>query len=300
MFEDAVRKVSCFTFPVIHIKTIFNGELHRFCGTYIVLNKDGWILTAAHNIEDLIIVKDQKSEIEKYKVEVEKINANKNLTKKKKDKSIRKIRNNDWIIKQQYIWGRPDIQIKDIHVYKDVDLAIARLDPFDSNWVSLCPKFKDPSEEYSIGSNLFCLGFPPRFIRANENEKGLDISFDLPSKIDKSEQHANPLNTIPLPHFPISGILVRSGVFLGKDVRIIEMSFPSYPGMSGGPIFDKNGIVWGIMTGSTRYDLKTLEPRTIDNKEFGDLRQFIYISEGAHVFEILKIFKSKKIEFEIT
>ena len=48
MFADACQKVAEFVRPVVVSIRQYDGQVKTQCGTFMVLNRDGWIVTAGH------------------------------------------------------------------------------------------------------------------------------------------------------------------------------------------------------------------------------------------------------------
>jgi len=66
--------------------------------------------------------------------------------------------------------------------------------------------------------------------------------------------------TFPIPFFPIEGIYTRQ-VNVPTDkpqpypTRFIETSSPGLRGHSGGPLVDRDGVVWGLQSQTHTLDL---------------------------------------------
>ena len=54
MFADACGKVSEFSRPVVISTRHQDGTIKTECGTFIVLNRDGWIITAGHMYDSYV------------------------------------------------------------------------------------------------------------------------------------------------------------------------------------------------------------------------------------------------------
>jgi hypothetical protein len=48
MFQKALQIASEFTFPIVVSRKTVSGNCSSMIGTFVVINKDGWIVTAAH------------------------------------------------------------------------------------------------------------------------------------------------------------------------------------------------------------------------------------------------------------
>ena len=54
MFADACQKVMEFTKPVIVSTRLQDGTVRTECGTFIILNREGWAMTAGHLFDSLV------------------------------------------------------------------------------------------------------------------------------------------------------------------------------------------------------------------------------------------------------
>ena len=54
MFADACQRVSEFIRPVVVSTRLQNGEVRTQCGTFIVVNRDGWVITAGHLYDSFV------------------------------------------------------------------------------------------------------------------------------------------------------------------------------------------------------------------------------------------------------
>jgi len=183
-------------------------------------------------------------------------------------------------------WGVDGAQLDpaSIAMVDVADIAIGKLTGFDASKISEFPVFKDPANEFESGASLCRLGFP---------------FYDVGTTFDP--QKGFQLHNVPLPIFPNEGILSRmaeiilvdqSGKFIANPpfpLRMIETSSAGIRGQSGGPIFDENGVVWGIQSATTSYqmDLKTKE------------QQYYHVGVGVHTATILGLMKQQNIKFDV-
>ena len=71
MFADACGKVSEFSRPVVISTRHQDGTIKTECGTFIVLNRDGWIITAGHMYDSYVKYQGDRKKAE----EIEELNA---------------------------------------------------------------------------------------------------------------------------------------------------------------------------------------------------------------------------------
>lgn len=101
MFSEALKKVEKYTLPVIYSQKLANGQIVSGCGAFIVLNPEGWILTAAHIVQNISLAEQHKPELEEFKRKTEAIANNPNLNDKAKRKAFKALpKNPKWIVNQ--------------------------------------------------------------------------------------------------------------------------------------------------------------------------------------------------------
>lgn len=277
MFAAALKRVIPFTHPVIISKRLASGQVECGCATFIILNADGWILTAAHVMNDLVAKQAHDPERAKHEADVAAIEADGHLNAKQRKRQVAKLqRNPQWITNVSYWWGADGVRADNFVGDPLADLALSKLEPFDPAQVTAFPVFRDPAQELEPGTSLCRLGFPFHEISATYDEAA-DM-FRLPD------------GTLPVPRFPMDGIYTRGAVLLdeasGRRVEYLETSTASLRGQSGGPIFDIEGRICGLQS---RTNHLALGFSPVVKREGKDVRehQFLNVGLGAHVKEIL-------------
>lgn len=282
MFSKALTQVEQYTLPVIFARRHWGAQISSGCGTCMVLNPDGWILTASHiALETLQIVKD-KPEMEAYVQQRDAIVNDQRLHPNDKRKRLRALKDNpSWVTYQAIMWGvTAPSQIQQFHVNVASDIAVGRLQPFDAAWIKVYPTFKNPAEPMLAGTSLCRLGFPFHQINAIFNEQ--THQFELAKGV------------LPVPRFPNEGIHTRIVMAVGQDgkeqAKFLETSSPGLRGQSGGPIFDCSGHVWAMQSKTQSLPLG-IAPEVVQGKQKIVEHQFMHVGWGSHVEEIVKLCK---------
>ncbi len=103
-----------------------------------------------------------------------------------------------------------------------------------------------------------------------------------------------------VPIFPIDGIITR----LVKDqnqIYGIEMSTPGFNGQSGAPLFDQNGIIYGMQNLTKHYhlgfDIINQEINIRGNKKIISDYPFLNLGQSIHVNIIKEFLKNNNIHF---
>jgi hypothetical protein len=290
MFAKALSHVQEFTFPVIYSRRHVSGQIASWCGTFIVVNPEGWILTASHIVNEIQLQDQHRVERGAYEIRKNSILSDSQLSRKAKEREIARLgRPKDWITESAILWGFPDARIQAFHGNHFADIAIGRLEPFDPSWVRAYPVFKNPAEPMLPGTSVCRLGFPFHQINATFNEKAK--GFELAEGV------------LPIPRFPNDGIHTRIANLVSPDgkysAKFLETSTPGLRGQSGGPIFDQNGHVWALQSRTQSLPLG-FSPEISDGNHKVVEHQFMNIGWGSHVEEIITLFNMHGVSFNLS
>jgi len=293
MFAKAYEMASRFTLPVIVSNRFYDETITSGLGSFIIINKEGWILTVAHLFRSKIKSENDLSEIRKFNEDKEKIINDPSLMDHQKKKKIKKLEESSikqkWITNNSIWWGADDFRIEKFEINKELDLATGQIKNFDPGRVTGYPVFRDPGT-LKHGTSLCKLGFP--FHKVESTFDAVKNSFILAP------------NVLPIPRFPLDGIFTRT-IESGKtkdgrfDIRLIETSSPGLMGQSGGPVFDVDGNVWAIQSRTMHISLG-FEPSIKKQGKDVTENQFLNIGLGVHVQCILQFLDSLKIEYAIS
>jgi S1-C subfamily serine protease len=271
LFAQAVALAAQFTFPVIISSRRWTGEVGAGIGSFVLVNADGWVVTAAHIFRPHVAAVQNRASIDALNKEIEALQADaamKPALKLRRTKQIRGRADKNWITNQSYWWARDGVTLVDVQVFEEADLALGRLDPLPADLVKTLPVFKNPSANMSPGTSLCRLGFPFAEVKATYDE-GSDTF---------SVQRQNPF-------FPLEGMFTRT---VGRPdaggipVRFIETSAPGLMGHSGGPLFDSQGRVWGIQSRTNHLPLGFRSEIEIAGKKIQVPPQFINLGWAVH------------------
>lgn len=294
MFRNAYKIASGFTAPVIISRKAISGECASAIGAFVVINKDGWIVTAAHILDQLETLKTQTTKAAEVALAKQSIQSDHSLSEKEKRKKIGKL---DYppqnSTDQCSIWWGVGGESQLVYAASlgAADLAVGRLEPFDSKWIPNYPIFKDPSKNFDYGTSLLKVGFPFHSITPSwDNDKK---AFLLPE------------GALPVPRFPIEGIFTRHVDYLNKDgtplkfpIRFVESSTPGLRGQSGGPTVDTKGTVWAIQSKTAHLPLG-FSPQVPQNPGHTE-HQFLNVGLGIHPATLFAFFNEQGIQFQIS
>ncbi|MDE0308964.1 MAG: trypsin-like peptidase domain-containing protein [Acidiferrobacterales bacterium] len=249
MFGEAVAKALQYTRPMVISACTESGECSSTIGTYVVLNNEGWILTAGHLME---IIRQQHQAVQLhagYRDNVIQFERDVTADKRYRKKGVRTFQKPSASNLRHHSvwWGEDGLRLVEARILLPADLAIGRLEPISPDTFTHYPMLKNPDNHYLPGTMLCKLGFPLHAITPEFDPT--DNTFTLPA------------GSVPLPAFPLEGIFTRviqSSLPSGNNEKsgtFIETSTPSLIGMMGGPVFDTNAAIWGIQSHTMHHGL---------------------------------------------
>jgi hypothetical protein len=290
MFADAYEIAIKFTSPLIISMRYYDKTVTCHIGSFVLLNDEGWVITAAHLLNPYFEFIEHQKEIGKFENNVAQIENNKKLNRKQKRKKISKLdKNQKWITNNSYWWGSEKYQIPEFAILQEGDIAIGRIEGYKHEDDIKYPIFMDPTK-MRFGTSLCKLGYPYHQVKA---------SYD-----DANKKFKLAPGTLPIPRFPIEGIYTRE-ISLGKpkndkyEIMFIETSSPGLRGQSGGPIFDQQGNIWGIQSGTSHFPLG-FNPKVLrDGKEIEE-NQFLNVGWGVHSNLIIDFLKDNGVNITVS
>jgi Trypsin-like peptidase domain len=290
MFVKAVEHASKFTSPVVISSRTVGGKVTSGCGSFVIVNDEGWILTAAHIFSaDRVLAEHQKAHTE-YLEKRREIEGRNGLNINKKRKLVSRLNfSEDWLSGVSFWWGQDGLSCKQLHMNPLADIAITKLENFRAAPDATFPKFGNPSVELSPGRSLCRTGFPFHSIESSYDEGTNTFRFAPGS--------------LPIPRFPLDGILTRYRIVQNAAnnatrAKFLEISTPGLRGQSGGPVFDTDGVVWGIQTGTNHLPLG-FQPEVTDHGRKVAEHQFLNVGLAAYVSEIIALLKQYNVKHDM-
>ena len=287
MFAKSYAIAAEFTFPVLVSYYFFDESVETSVGSFVIINDEGWIITAAHGIDPVFIRQQHATEIQKYNEVVAHI-ENSELDEKEKKRRLQKLNpNKKWIKNFSYWWGADRHFVSEWHILKENDIAVGKIENYDPSFIKNYPVFKTPVD-LKQGTSLCKIGFPFHEVKASYDKEKNAFSVD-PA-------------TFPIPRFPIEGIFTRD-VAAGKsadgryDIKFLETSSPGLRGQSGGPTFDTEGRIWAIQS-QTRHLPLGFSPKIKTGTKEIEENQFLNVAWGAHIETVLKFLDQFGIKYK--
>ena len=291
VFSKAVSVAAGFTRPVVICSRTTKDVCSSAIGACVVLNRDGWILTAAHLLDITRRHQESARRHRDYQGNVIEFQRDMQADKRFRKKGVRTFHRPkaDSVRNHSVWWGMDGTRLVDARMVPAADLAFGRLEPFDPASVAAFPVLKNPERGCVPGTSLCKLGFPLHRI---------EPVFD-----EKTETFTLPAGSVPLPLFPLEGMFTRvvnaraPGVKDGKASPFIETSTPSLIGQMGGPLVDTEAVLWGIQS-HTRHHATGFRPQVPGGTATQVEHQFLSTSLAVHASVIRQHLDAEDIAYE--
>lgn len=292
MFIKAIEIASKFTRPVHTITKSYNREdIIPGAATLFFINEEGYALTCKHVVEMLLQSEQINDNFNKFKAERSQLKQGKNFNRLLKELLLKyKIQNNSTIqIKNTFFDCVDKMSGFSVLVHPHFDLALIKFNNFSKLHCTDFAIFKKDTSTIKQGKHLCRLGFPfPEFTNFKYNKDNDDIEW-------------NSIGKKGSPIFPIDGMITR---FLADQHGKygIELSTPGLRGQSGGPLFDSDGIVYGMQSRTKHlhlgFDIENVEISSKGQLKKVSNYSFIHLGECISVDVIKDFLKQHKINFK--
>lgn len=278
MFVQAIQTNAQFTKQFRTIQRRFaSTEVVKSAASMMVVNADGWLLTCKHVASSILLA---------HKVNQQYTNFRQHLATHHDEQKAKVAFNfqDDTVIQMKHQFfdvfqGQPT-NFK-MHLHPTLDLALIHVQGDVGMQTRVYPTFSRTLVD--SGMMLCKLGYPfVEYTCVTYDALKDDIFF-----IQEGILHT--------PYFPLEGMVTRR---VAQDNKIVgfEMSTPGLKGQSGGPIFDTDGLVWGIQSMTRHLDL---EFTTIKKTAKGthEAHAYYHVGVGTSSVEIISFLEEHHVSF---
>jgi hypothetical protein len=291
MFVEAIESVDQFTRPIHFILRYYTGsDIVPGTATLFFVNEDGFAVTCRHVARQILYANSIYENYVKFSGELRKFERDPGLqTQRQMLESKYRINNETPIrILFNFINCVSAYKSLTIHLHPTQDLAIVQFRDFDSIQYAGHARFIKDTRVIKQGRYLCRFGYPfPEFTNYRYNKDINDIEWIKTGRIHT-------------PGFPIDGIVTRH-IGDNNEVTGIEMSTPGLRGQSGGPLFDRSGLIYGLQS-STRhlhlgFDQINREVMTDGQRKRVSNYPFLNVGQCVHADVIKQFLREKKVDF---
>lgn len=291
MFVEAIEKVDQFTRPIHFILRYYTGsDIVPGTATLFFVNEKGFAVTCRHVARQILYANSIYENYLKFSAEIRKFERDPALETQRLLLEAKYKINPETPIRLLFNFINCVSTYKSltIHLHPTQDLAIIHFRDFESTLYHGYAHFLKDTKKIKPGKYLCRLGYPfPEFTNYHYNKEINDIEWIKSGRIHT-------------PSFPIDGIITRH-IGENNEVTGVEMSTPGLRGQSGGPLFDTNGIIYGLQS-STRhlhlgFDQVNREVITDGQRRRVSNYPFLNVGQCVHVDVIKQFLREKKIPF---
>lgn len=289
MFAAAYAIATRFTRPLVVSQRFYDGRVVTVLATFVVVNGEGWVATAAHVFGIASQAVTDRAAIATHQAKVQRLREQPGSgSKGRRLARLEGEADKKWMTNHSYWWSVDGLAIREVHVLPAADLALVRLDPPITLEAGHYPVFKNPTVNFDHATSLCRLGFPFSSVEATFDDTRDAFRFE------RSE----------FTFFPLDGIFTRTVATDAKDpagnpILYVETSSPGLRGQSGGPIFDIHGRVWAIQS-RTQHLALGFNPSVEVNGRATVAPQFINLGVGTHATTLLAFMADKKVAHAIS
>ncbi|MBD2700616.1 trypsin-like peptidase domain-containing protein [Spirosoma sp. BT702] len=292
MFVDAIERVDSFTRSLHSIIRFYgHDDIVPGTATLFFVNQEACAITCRH-VAELIAQSDSiYHNYREFQGARRDALRDKNAThlisklevKYKLDiNTIIRIRNN-------FVGCVDQFQRLNIDLHPSEDLALLRFEGYNRILYRSHATFLGDTGRIKPGRTLCRLGYPfPEFTNFRYNPAVDDIEWTT-------------IGRLVSPSFPIDGIVTR--LTAGKNSIVgIEMSTPGLRGQSGGPLFDANGVIYGMQSATNHlhlgFDIENHEVLVNGRRSRVSNYPFLNVGRCVHVDVIKAFLREKGVKFE--
>ncbi len=292
MFVDAIEEVGRFTRPIQFISRNFSEKIVTpGAGTMFFVNEFSCAITCKHVIDFIGNRTNINQNYANFRREKAAI-----LKDNRYQKSLRELEakynfKTDVMVElnERFLdcTADPEMRFRWISHPKH-DLAIIIFENFQKPLYQSYARFLKDGSSLKQGKSLCRLGYPfPEFTNFEYNSQADEIAWT---------------NTgiTGTPRFPIDGMLTRHLVEDGA-LYGVELSTPGLRGQSGGPLFDRNGLICGIQSKTNAlhlgFDMNDAEHKINGKSIKVNNQPFLHVGHCIHVDIIKSFLAENNIKF---
>lgn len=292
MFTTAIETVANFTRPIHSILRTYGGkQVIPSSSTLFFVNDQGYAITCKHVVDLLLSSETINQQFTHFKAERARLAQDGKFRQHVRGLEGKYNYNPDSFVevRNNFLDCIDSMSGFTCHVHPTYDLAILKFNDFNRIMYTGHARFLKDGASIRQGKMLCRLGFPfPEFTNFRYNEAADQIEWTSEGIVQS-------------PRFPLEGMVTR---FLGDPTGVIgiELSTPGLKGQSGGPLFDQNGVVYGMQFSTKHlhlgFDLIDKEIMVNNKAKKVTDYSFIHLGQCVHVDVIKRFLRENNVAFE--
>jgi hypothetical protein len=291
MFVEAIERVDQFTRPIHFIARYYGGsDIIPGTGTLFFVNEDGFAITCRHIARQILYANQIYENYLKFKGELRRFERDPGFETQRQFLETKYKINSETPIRilSNFISCVNAYKSLTINLHPTQDLAVIQFKDYEAKLYQGHAHFLKDSKSVKQGRYLCRLGYPfPEFTNYQLNKNTNDIEWIKEGRV----------NT---PSFPIDGIITRH-IGESNGVTGIEMSTPGLRGQSGGPLFDRSGVIYGMQSATRHLHLgfDQVNREVINEGQRKRVSNFPFLNVGqcVHVDVIKNFLRELRITF---
>ena len=292
MFSEAIEEVSNFTRAIHTISRNYaSSQITPGAATLFFVNELGYAVTCKHVAEMLIQADNINSHYDSFKRERDQLPKDGKFKKQLRSLEVKYGLDSKKTahLKVNFVGCVDKMSGFTWHLHSEYDLAIIKFSGFQHLGYSQYAVFPKNDEDIKPGKFLCRLGYPfPEFSNFQYSENKDDIEWTQTGNYQS-------------PRFPLEGMVTRFLVDRQGKTNGIELSTPGLRGQSGGPLFDNEGLIYGMQSQTKHLHLGfDIENKAINSN--GQLKKvsdysFIHLGECVHAGVIKDFLKLHQVKY---
>ena len=249
MFSKAVPIAAGFTRPVVISSRTTQGACAGTIGAYVVINREGWILTAGHLLDIVRAQQDSARRHAGYQGNVVEFHRDTAADKRYRKKGVRTFHKPgaSSVRYHSVWWGVDGVRLVEARVVPAADPGARASRAVRSRLRRALPSMEGPFAGLRAGAEPVQARLPPAPHRADLRREGEHVHLARGLGAAAALSHGRDVH----PRVQRPGAGERDG----EPSAFIETSTPSLIGQMGGPVFDADAVVWGVQSHTMHHAL---------------------------------------------
>ncbi len=291
MFVKAIEETTKYTRALHTITRTYGGLVSPGSATFFFVNEDGVAVTCKHVLNMILQADAINNQYNNFKADAAKLTRDHRYVHNLKGLEMRyNLKKETTIqVKNNFINAVYPVSTMMYHTHPTLDLAIIIFQGFTGKLYDSYATFVSDPNKVKQGKYLCRLGYPfPEFNNFQHNET-----------TDEIEWTGTGVQNSPI--FPIDGIITRFVADQQGQIIATELSTPGLRGQSGGPLFDTDGLVYGMQSGTNHlhlgFDIKDLEVVSDGRLSKVSNAPFLHVGHCVHADRIKEFLTLHNIKF---